>query len=225
MLGNSTGSREPAFGPWVAMTPSELMIRVGEAAALDEGAVGVLAIDGRSGSGKTTVAGRLALAIGAGAVVHTDDIAWHHSFFDWTELLVEYVLLPVGDGKAVDYRPDAWRERDREGSITVPAGVQWLIVEGVGAARRELAPYVDAVLWVQSDDAIARERGIARDGGDAAAIAFWDEWMAAEEPFLADHRPWERANLVLNGTPPAGTAAEQVLVSTTIRAERLPPFG
>ena len=198
------------------MTPSELMIRVGETLGLDEGAVGVLAIDGRSGSGKTTVAGLLTSAIGAGAVVHTDDIAWHHSFFDWTDLLVENVLLPVGNGEAVEYRPDAWQERDRPGSITVPAPVQWLIVEGVGAARRELAPYVDAVLWVQSDDAIARERGIARDGGDAEAAAFWDEWMAAELPFLEDHRPWERADVIVNGTPPSGTDEATILVAAPI---------
>jgi len=213
VLHDSTGSREPAFGPWVAMTPSELMARVTDVAALDEGAVGVLAVDGRSGSGKTTVAGQLASVVGA--VVHTDDIAWHHSFFDWTELLIENVLRPVGRGEAVDYRPDAWRERDRPGSIAVPAPLQWLIVEGVGAARRELAPYNDAVLWVQSDDAVARERGIARDGGDQAAIDFWDEWMAAEVPFLEDHRPWDRADLIVNGTPPSGTGEATILIAGT----------
>ncbi|NNF87671.1 MAG: hypothetical protein HKM97_04020 [Acidimicrobiia bacterium] len=176
-----------------------------------------MAVDGRSGGGKTTVAERLAAAIDACAVVHTDDISWHHSFFDWTDLLIEHVLRPVGRGEAVDYRPDAWQERDREGSISVPAPLQWLIVEGVGAARRELVPYVDAVLWVQSDDAIARERGIARDGGNAEAIAFWDEWMAAEEPFLEDHRPWDRADLVVNGTPPAGTEGQTIVVSTAAK--------
>jgi uridine kinase len=213
MLRTSKGGREPAFGPWTAMTPIGVMDRLREAVGPAEGVVGVLAVDGRSGGGKTTVAGRLAAAIDACAVVHTDDISWHHSFFDWADLLIEQVLLPVGRGEAVDYRPEAWRERDREGSISVPAPLRWLIVEGVGAARRELAPYIDAVLWVQSDDASARERGIARDGGDAEATSFWDEWMAAEEPFLADHRPWERAHLVINGTPPAGTDQAGILIA------------
>jgi len=76
-----------------------------------------------------------------------------------------------------------------------------VILEGVGAARRELAHAVDAVVWVQSDMERVRTRGIARDGGDAAATAFWDEWMAAELTFLADQRPWERANAVVSGTP------------------------
>lgn len=27
------------------------------------------------------------------------------------------------------------------------------------------------------------------------------EWMAEEEPFLADQKPWERADLIVAGTP------------------------
>lgn len=76
-----------------------------------------------------------------------------------------------------------------------------LILEGVGAARRELMHAVDAVVWVQSDMEQARTQGIARDGGDAEAAAFWETWMAEEFPFLADQRPWERANAVVSGTP------------------------
>lgn len=76
-----------------------------------------------------------------------------------------------------------------------------LLLEGVGAARRELTHMLDAVIRVQSDIEKARIRGVARDGGDAAATAFWDEWMAQEFPFVADQRPWERANFVVSGTP------------------------
>jgi MFS family permease len=46
----------------------------------------VVALDGRSSSGKTTLAGRVAGAIPATAVVHTDAIAWWHSRFGWTNL-------------------------------------------------------------------------------------------------------------------------------------------
>ncbi len=63
-----------------------------------------------------------------------------------------------------------------------------VILEGVGAARRELTRVTDVAVWVQADTALARTRGIARDGGDAA-IAFWDEWMTAELVFQADQRP------------------------------------
>ena len=40
------------------------------------------------------------------------------------------------------------------------------------------------------------------DGRDAEeTVAFWHEWMAHEVRFLAEQRPWERACLVVAGSP------------------------
>jgi hypothetical protein len=44
-------------------------------------------------------------------------------------------------------------------------------------------------------------RGLVRDGGDAEAIENWHAWMSEELPFLAADRPWERANIIVSGTP------------------------
>ena len=190
---------EPHFGPW-QVAPVQAFVRLLEGTFPKTGGLKVVAIDGRSASGKTTIAKRLNQAIPASVVVSTDDVAWHHSFFDWTDLLLENVLEPARAGRGVAYRPPAWLERDREGALTVPEGCSVLILEGVGAARRELTHALDTAIWVQSDMAQARVRGIARDGGDAA-IPFWDEWMTAELVFLADQEPWERADFVVIGTP------------------------
>jgi hypothetical protein len=191
---------EPAFAPWSD-------VPVADVAALLQGVAGesfdrarVIAVDGRSASGKSTFAETLAASLRDAVVVRTDDIAWHHSFFGWSDVMIGGVLEPVHRGEAVAYRPPAWVDRGREGSVTVPLGTRTVIVEGVGAARRELMPLVDAVVWVQSGLRASRLRGIARDGGDAAATEFWNQWMAAELPFQADQRPWERADLVVNGT-------------------------
>jgi hypothetical protein len=156
----------------------------------------VLAVDGRSGSGKSTLVDRLAATVPGVAVVHTDDVAWHHDFFDWADLLVDGVLVPWRAGRDVAYRPPPWDARGRPGAITVPSGAPLLVVEGVGAGRRAFAPYLDALVWVQTDRAVATRRGLQRDGGD---VTFWDEWEARERPFLAADRPWARADLVVNG--------------------------
>jgi energy-coupling factor transporter ATP-binding protein EcfA2 len=156
----------------------------------------VLAVDGRSGSGKSTLVARLAATVPSTAVVHTDDVAWHHDFFDWADLLLDGVLVPWRAGRDVAYRPPPWEVRSRPGAITVPSGAPLLVVEGVGAGRRAFAPYLDALVWVQTDRAVATRRGLERDGGD---VAFWDEWEARERPFLAADRPWARADLVVNG--------------------------
>jgi hypothetical protein len=108
------------------------------------------------------------------------------------------VLEPVRRGEDVAYRPPGWVERGRPGAVHVPVGCHAVVMEGVGAGRRELADLVDALVWMQSDRAEARRRGIARDGGD---VAFWDRWEAEEVPFLDEHRPWERADVVVAGSP------------------------
>jgi len=82
-----------------------------------------------------------------------------------------------------------------------PRNSDLVIIEGAGAARRELRPMVDTVIWVQSDLAEAERRGIERDGGDDAAIAFWHLWMAEELPFMAHQQPWTRADIIIAGTP------------------------
>ena len=110
-----------------------------------------------------------------------------------------------------------WVTHGREGSVTAGAGVP-LLVEGVGAARASLARLADLVVWVQSDRTLARTRGLARDASygtrtPAEAEAFWDEWMTEEEPYLAADRPWERAHLVVLGTPPDGTPDDVIAVS------------
>jgi hypothetical protein len=177
----------------------------------------VLAIDGRSSSGKTTLAARLRNVIERSAVVHTDDIAWWHSRFGWADLLVDGILIPAHAGQPVTYRPPRWDERQREGAIEVPADCSLLIIEGVGAARHESTHLTDAAVWVQSDERETERRTLARVGkpGESPAVQHVRDWMAEEMPFLADQRPWERADLIACGTPetPFDPATELVIAS------------
>jgi hypothetical protein len=152
----------------------------------------VVAINGRSSSGKTTLASRVAAATPATAIVHTDDIAWWHSRFGWVDL-AEHVLATVRAAEALSYRPPAWDERGREGAIVVPRSMQLLLLEGVGSSRDELAHLLDARLWVQADQAVIDRRNDARAADEG--------WLAEELPFIAARRPWEHADLVVAGTP------------------------
>ena len=195
------GEGEPAAGPWEVMALAQLgrKLRPGPRARLMRPRV--IAVDGRSGSGKTTLAGRIQGVIPASAVVHTDDIAWNQAMFDWAGLLIGGILEPVHRSEPVSFRPPAWQERNRPGAIEVPPDTEVVIIEGAGAARRELRPMVDTVIWVQSDMAEAEQRGIERDGGDEAATEFWHLWMAEELPFMALQQPWTQADLIIAGTP------------------------
>lgn len=204
---------EPEAGPWRA----ELLTAVIEAliwrgpGQVVSGRPVVLAIDGRSNAGKTTLAGRIGEAVPGSAVVHTDHIAWEHSRFGWADLLADGILAPARMGRAVSFRPPRWDEHGRAGSIDVAAGCPLLVIEGDGAGRREVAHLIDALIWVQSDEREAERRRLARDrhpdAGDLANQApdgtplDHAAWMAEEIPFNAAQRTWERADVIVCGTP------------------------
>jgi len=195
-------SGEPHAEPWQVMPIKVFIPSVFDIAVKLPERPWILAVDGRSASGKSTLAKQLNHHIPRSAIVHTDDIAWHHSFFDWSDLLIEEILQPIRAGQAVSYIPPGWKTHNRSGSIDVAANLDLLIIEGVGASRTEMMPFIDRSIWVQSDFDEARRRGIERDGGNEDAIQFWDEWMAAELVFLAEQRPWERATVIVNGSYP-----------------------
>ena len=216
----SPGPGEPAAGPWRTSTLAAFAADLvdasrgaargpepSEAAEPSNGRF-VVAVDGRSGGGKTTLAGRLAAVLPDAVLVGTDDVAWKAPMFGWAHLLAAGVLRPFRAGRSVRYRPPAWVEHDRPGAIEVPAGTRWLVVEGVGASQAAFDGLVDLAVWVQSDYVEAERRGIARDvasgvnGDEAASVAFWHAWMADEVPFFAGDRPWERADVVVLGTHP-----------------------
>ena len=172
----------------------------------------LVAIDGGSAAGKSTFAARLAAALGSAPVVHTDDVAWHHSFFDWWPVLADEVLAPLRSGRSVSLRPRPWQERDRPGTIDVPAAPV-VLVEGVGAGRRELAAWLDVVIWLDADRSLARQRGLARPDEDPA---FWDEWSVAEEAHLEADRPWTRAKLLVDTTSSVPHDPEQEYVRAAV---------
>lgn len=199
---------EPEASSWQAVDDVALAGRV---RALVTAERALVLVDGRSGAGKTTFAARLVRLLD-GSLVHTDDLSWNHHPTDWATLLVDEIITPWRRGDAESFRPPGWLTHDRPGSIDVEPG-RVLVVEGVGAGRAELAALADVVIWVQSDADIARRRGIARDVEYGRSVeeaeAFWDEWMGAEEPFLAADRPWTRASLIVNGTPEAAQLADR----------------
>jgi hypothetical protein len=78
-----------------------------------------------------------------------------------------------------------------------------LVIEGDGAGRREVADLIDALIWVQSDEREAERRVLTRIGkpDEAPTMQAHREWMAEEAPFNAAQRTWERADVIVCGTP------------------------
>ncbi len=191
---------EPAVERWQSMGVSDVATVI----TADSGpGTFVIAVDGRSGGGKSTFAASLAGTLDA-ALLSTDDFAWWHSMFDWTDVIIEHGLGPLREGHEVDFRPPAWIERGREGSISAPAR-RFVVVEGVGAGQVRMRPAVDTVVWIQSDEVEAERRGLDRDlverPDPTDAKRFWDSWMDQEGPFQEVQQTWRVASLIVCGTP------------------------
>lgn len=146
------------------------------------GPVRLVAVDGHAGSGKSTVAGRLAAALGGAPVLHLDDLASHDALFGWTDRLTGQVLEPLSRGERAHYAVYDWNRRIfAEERAVEPAPV--VIVEGVGAGRRAVRPYLAAVLWMEREPEASWQRGRHRDGPEQAD--FWELWMRAEREHFA----------------------------------------
>ncbi|WP_267245348.1 uridine kinase family protein [Streptomyces sp. PR69] len=154
------------------------------------GPVRLIAVDGHAGSGKSTFAAHLATALGPAAdenaaaapVLHLDDLATHEELFSWTERLLEAVIGPFSRGECAHYAPYDWIRRRFCTSQPLPAAPV-VIVEGVGAGRRALRPYLARLLWMERGPERSWERGRQRDGSGLSA--FWDEWTVAETRHFA----------------------------------------
>ncbi|MCI3277410.1 uridine kinase family protein [Streptomyces cylindrosporus] len=147
------------------------------------GPVRLVGVDGHAGSGKSTFAGELATALGDAPVLHLDDIASHDELFAWTDRLLTQVIEPLSRGESAHYAPYDWRARRFGPPRTLPCAPV-VLVEGVGAGRRALRPYLAHLLWMELPREDSWTRGQLRDGAEQRE--FWARWVAAERRHFAE---------------------------------------
>ena len=206
---------EPAVTQWRVSATDELVAHLLSLVGAPQGRPAIIAIDGRGGSGKTTLTTALAAAVPGAQAFHLDDLIWNEPLYDWDQLYVD-TLTQLRQAGSLDLVPDKWREHGREGSIRIPAGSPLVVVEGTGAGLRAVSNLIDAHVWVQTGDDVAERRGIKRDiaegvNGDAEeSVRFWHWWMAGERPFFAKDRPWRRADVIVSGDAPTGVGPGEI---------------
>lgn len=158
----------------------------------------VIALDGRSAAGKTMLAAALAERLDA-TVIAGDDFyaggtqvrserpaALVTACTDWREQRIVLEALRSGHESswhAFDWDPFDGRACD---GLTVKSPSPFVILEGVYAARPELADLIDIALVVRVDEAVREARLNAREG----KIGPWErQWYAAEDYYFEFVRP------------------------------------
>lgn len=167
-----------------------------QALAPSAGSTRIVAIDGCGGAGKSTFAAALAKELGNCPVIHTDDFAsWDHPL-DWWPRLLGQVLAPLSRHEPAHYQRYDWETKSLAERHQVSSPI--VIIEGVSAARREFRPYLAYRVWVECPHVVRLRRGIDRDG--VSMEDQWRIWMADEYRYIAEHRPLDVADLVVDGS-------------------------
>ncbi|MET7940964.1 hypothetical protein [Streptomyces sp. NPDC005302] len=182
------------------------------------GPVRLVGVDGHAGSGKTTFAGELAAALGGAPVLHLDDVATHEELFAWTGRLLSQVIEPLRRGESARYAPYDWTSREFGPVHELPAAPV-VVLEGVGAGRRVLRPWLARLLWMELPHDEAWARGMRRDG--AAQSDFWAGWVRAERRHFAEDPSRPFAHHVVRQSSegyevlpgPAGTPGEDRFIT------------
>jgi uridine kinase len=163
-------------------------------AAPRNGRASVIAIDGRSGSGKTSLAAGLRGELGAPVVSLEDLYGGWDGLERGVDLLVSAVLEPIATGRAARVPRYDWVARDW-GTPWVLEPPEVLIVEGVGAGARRAAAHASMLIWMAAPASVRKRRALDRDGETYAP--YWDMWAAQEETMLAREHTPHRADLVI----------------------------
>ena len=168
----------------------------------------VLALDGRCGSGKTTMAAALARQFPASITLHTDDFYLPPTdrVHGWEKIpcanmdlarLRDEVLVPACAGQPVPYRAYSCREGAYL-PVQQLAAQPLVILEGSYSHYPLLAPYEDFRMFMTCSDAEQTRRLQAREGDRYPDFAA--RWIPLEEAYFTQHNIEDAADFVMDTT-------------------------
>lgn len=143
----------------------------------------LLGIDGRSGTGKTTLADAVRRVL-QGAQVRVGCVHMDELYAGWQGLATglpsvrRQVLVPLRSGPVASYRRWDWAGNDWQPEPVSVGRCDIVVVEGVGAVHADPAAY-DLTVWLSAPTPVRRRCALARDEGVFAP--HWERWAHQED--------------------------------------------
>ena len=162
----------------------------------------LLCVDGRAGSGKTTLGHALRAAaadLGTARLLHMDDLyeGWSGLGPELTARIAGDLLAPLAEDRPGRYQRYDWhQERFAEWHTVDP--VDTLVLEGVGSGAAAYDEAITTLVWVDAPRELRVQRGVTRDGPEV--LPRWLAWMDDEDALFARERTRQRATVVVDGT-------------------------
>lgn len=172
----------------------------------------LVAIDGHSAAGKSTVARQIRDGFDSVTIVQMDDFYramdpderaglsaedGYFQYYDW-ERVAAQVLEPLSQGKDSRYQKYDWNLNRLDRWVDVKArGI--VVIEGCYSARPELKGYYDIILLVQTSAERRRQRQLDRAD---ATLEWLERWDAAEHWYMERFQPIRYADALITGETP-----------------------
>jgi len=149
----------------------------------------LIAIDGRAGAGKTTLAASFYEELSAAktvAVIHLDDLydGWENALGERLTQTLESIVKSHQSKVAFEIDIFNWQSMSFD-SKRVIHPVDILILEGVGAGQKVVRDAGATLYWLDIDAEVGIQRVLNRDGNQIASQM--KQWQIAQEiHFLRD---------------------------------------
>lgn len=163
------------------------------------GATRIITIDGRAGSGKTTLAGDLNLYLSERhrvQVLHLDEIydGWSKALNKNLSFSLDEIVRNLTKGEPIVLQIYNWHlgVYDAVKRFDPP---DVLIIEGVGSGQRLISNATAAKIWMEISSKLGLSRVLERDGVGISSEML--KWQAMEDEHFLNEKTRERADFIL----------------------------
>jgi uridine kinase len=190
--------------------PADIIVRHIKERLAEHHGVFVIALDGKSGTGKTMLAKQVAERLDVVNVLCDDffvggsNKSWanksiqekNDSVIDWRRIRQE-ALEPLKRGKTAKWHPFNWEKFEGLSDETIEARPkQIVILDGAYSSRKELSDLVDFSILVTASEDTRVGRVVGREGKDYSDD--WHQtWQDAMDYYFKEVRPPETFDLIV----------------------------